>query len=356
MLDALDGIVEALLSDVRAVIKACGASKWKIAKIREKVAWAMARQSNRVDREMIRLAGLASSTAADYSQRLQDLKDETIPLTGSEVFWKSKGATGAAQAARALMLGKTAGAVEEFAGKLALSKQLHTLAPAQANVVAGKVIRSILEGRSLNNAGRELVMHIKGFSSGSSVSRIAQLIAESNNHAHILDVLLRGAKTHDPQVRQIVSYLRRLKHTVGVGGDLKVPGRVLTGYLKLTQDLATGAAPEKALKSWLHYKQRYNAERIIITESAKAYNNEVVNQMNELPWITHMEWQLNRGLHSRWKATMPKKRRQTKACVCDSYAGQIFPKEETVDLLPAHPHCGCSWRPVVNREMMLASL
>lgn len=97
----------------------------------------------------------------------------------------------------------------------------------------------------------------------------------------------------------------------------------------------------KAIDTAVQEKTRYTAERIARTERARAYADGVMAKYMDDPDIVAFQWKLSD--------------RHPKYDICDVYAHAdlyglgkgIFPKDK-FPKLPAHPHCLCRIKPIVD--------
>jgi hypothetical protein len=136
---------------------------------------------------------------------------------------------------------------------------------------------------------------------------------------------------------------RRLLKKMDAGGTT---GALKAGYKKLMMD--TNKLTEKRLQNAIRMaceeRARYYAERIVRTESARAWFDGFVAKNGEDPDVVGYRWTLSS--------------RHPKADVCDMHAHVdfygmgpgVYPKN-SVPPLPAHPHCLCSLLPVYVGEV-----
>lgn len=98
---------------------------------------------------------------------------------------------------------------------------------------------------------------------------------------------------------------------------------------------------EKAIEIATEEKTRYNAERIARTETARAYADGQVSRYKDDDDIVAFQWKLGT--------------RHPVFDICDFYANAdlyglgkgVYPKDK-VPTLPAHPHCMCRLKPIVD--------
>lgn len=98
---------------------------------------------------------------------------------------------------------------------------------------------------------------------------------------------------------------------------------------------------EKAIEIATEEKTRYNAERIARTETARAYADGQVSRYKDDDDIVAFQWKLGT--------------RHPVFDICDFYANAdlygmgkgVYPKDK-VPMLPAHPHCMCRLKPIVD--------
>lgn len=193
-----------------------------------------------------------------------------------------------------------------------------------------------------------------------------------------------GAKQRVPKLLQeYVDALRRIDRVASLSPDeariahaeLEATRRKLDryvsglaerrgGYLEFRQiiDAKGPAGVDRALERWLSEKQRYNAERIMRTETAAARRIAEHEKRKDNPLLIGYVWRLStrsrKGFEHRTSPTMkPPKgihgRRDgggTRGrCMCEFMAGRVFGRD-----LPekwprgAHPQCLCWYEPIFN--------
>lgn len=114
-------------------------------------------------------------------------------------------------------------------------------------------------------------------------------------------------------------------------------------YSEVMDAIENGASQNvsKAIDTAVQEKTRYTAERIARTERARAYADGVMAKYMDDPDIVAFQWKLSD--------------RHPKCDICDVYAHAnlyglgkgIFPKDK-FPKLPAHPHCLCRIKPIVD--------
>ena len=114
-------------------------------------------------------------------------------------------------------------------------------------------------------------------------------------------------------------------------------------YSEVMDAIENGAKQNvsKAIDTAVQEKTRYTAERIARTERARAYADGVMAKYMDDPDIVAFQWKLSD--------------RHPKCDICDVYAHAdlyglgkgIFPKDK-FPKLPAHPHCLCRIKPIVD--------
>uniref|UniRef100_UPI0028051CE5 TNT domain-containing protein n=1 Tax=uncultured Allisonella sp. TaxID=339338 RepID=UPI0028051CE5 len=105
-------------------------------------------------------------------------------------------------------------------------------------------------------------------------------------------------------------------------------------------------ALKRAIRTAVEEKSRYVAERIAITESARAWYQGFLKDTMDDPDVVAYRW-----VESTWHPTED---------ICDEYAKVdayglgtgIFPKDK-VPVLPVHPNCMCRLRPVMTGSDLL---
>ena len=134
-----------------------------------------------------------------------------------------------------------------------------------------------------------------------------------------------------------------------------VPNRALkTSYKELLDavESCSDKALKRAIRTAVEEKSRYVAERIAITESARAWYQGFLKDTMDDPDVVAYRW-VERV--ERVEST-----RHPTEDICDEYAKVdayglgtgIFPKDK-VPVLPVHPNCMCRLRPVMTGSDLL---
>lgn len=203
-----------------------------------------------------------------------------------------------------------------------LSRALHRVTVGQTRQAALQVNRAIREAQSLQNASRDLVKAIKGVG---AKEKLPKLVKRTLKQTKKLDRVTGGLLK--PEVKKLSSYLKKLKPG----------GRMRGAYIELVDDLQKNKAGNAAIDKWVYQKQRYNAERIIKTETQAAFRRAQINASIGKPWVVGYIWHLNRGggTHT--------------PCVCDTMDGTVVPADKAEQwLYGAHPFCNCTFEQVVD--------
>jgi hypothetical protein len=184
---------------------------------------------------------------------------------------------------------------------------------------------------------------------------------------------------HSKELKRLEKYVARLKEG----------GRVQSAYREVIQDLTKYdpkqthveyirkgkkvrrriTPPEqrltKAVQKFTHHKQRMAAERILNTESQTAFRSAGLDRNEGKPWIIGYRWEMNRGLHSRFrKRTKVKRHRKParkrkfggKRCICEVMQGKVLSPTEVREWPQGgHPNCGCRFKPVYDESKMMTA-
>ncbi|MHC4619977.1 MAG: hypothetical protein ACYTEQ_19705 [Planctomycetota bacterium] len=261
--------------------------------------------------------------------------------------------------------------------EIGLSRRLHGSAADNTRSTRKAMTRMIREGRDLDSAGRELIRELRRVGPNESLGqrqrltkalrkmqragrRLAELgdgdkPAARREWRKQLDAIRRQAARLADKRGAYAEFIQKLEGTRPRIG--KVQARTLTPeQLARKWDAARAKATDKALGRWLDEKQRYNAERIVETETNAAYRAREYEQAQ--PYITHFIWHLNRGARKAYvRRTKPrpirrkgkKGGRKARRCVCESFDGQKFPIEVAKDYpRGGHPWCRCWYEYIYN--------
>jgi hypothetical protein len=227
--------------------------------------------------------------------------------------------------------------------------------------------------------GKELLNAVPGFGEAYKVApkTLTRFTKAVERMGTLLDV-----KT-SKELKQLEKYVERLKEG----------GRVQSAYREVIQDLTKygpqqktvkylrrtrkgvvkvkrritlpGDRIQKAIQKFTHHKQRMAAERILNTESQHAFRLGGLDRNEGKPWIIGYRWEMNRGLHSRFrKRTKVRRHRKParkrkfggKRCICEVMQGKVLkPAEAREWAQGGHPNCGCRLKPVYDEARMMTA-
>lgn len=209
-----------------------------------------------------------------------------------------------------------------------------------------KVGQIIREGVNLDRAGKELVETMR--SPRPDLTKPLKRLQRAGRKLRDLSV-----NSNDPIERKLAkkewnSSFRNIERIARSRVDKRA------GYKELLQIIERRGAKgmDQALNRWMSEKQRYNAERIIETESAAAYRQREIQQHEKR--AVGAWWRLNRfGSKTRKQAGRKRGRRTggrrkkkgvQRGCICDTLSNQFFTMEMIKEYpRMGHPYCRCYW-------------
>lgn len=246
---------------------------------------------------------------------------------------------------------------QPFPGVADISERLHGTAAVRSGEATRSVLRTIRESESLDEAARELQRVMGPHGGVGAKAKMPRLVADLEKRARALahsadDPEL--AKAFRAQVRKARKYARGLAES----------GTVQSGYFEVLDDLTRKAgrgrlndqAVDKAVEKWSYWKQRYNAERIVRTETAAAYRSRSLESDMARPWIVGYRWRMFASFHAAFKRRKPSrlKRFGGAHCICEVMAGEVLsPAVARQYPRMGHPHCVCYLEPVIELRAML---
>nr|DAT59763.1 MAG TPA: minor capsid protein [Caudoviricetes sp.] len=158
--------------------------------------------------------------------------------------------------------------------------------------------------------------------------------------------LIRAAQ---PDMRRSPEFRRVLRNATRNVGKLTTQG-MKAAYNQITEAILTGNEKrlDKAVYVATQERTRYFAERIARTELARAYHDGVAAKWGDDPDCVAYKWRMSKS--------------HPAPDICDMYAGAnlygmgpgVFPKDKVPEL-PAHPHCMCYLRPLMDGSLRLES-
>ena len=124
---------------------------------------------------------------------------------------------------------------------------------------------------------------------------------------------------------------------------------------------------DRAIRQQVSFKQKYNAERILRTETMAAYKADQVLSDQKHDFVVGYIWRMNRAARAGFvrrrtsksgRIIGAKKYRRggrRRRCVCEALAGKRLSKEAVAGKtarLMAHPHCMCWLEPVMSQKLL----
>jgi hypothetical protein len=333
---SLDDTDELLAADIRKFLTRVKKAGWKTDAVKKHTQWLIARHYGRAERNTIHMVEDAASYAEDYVRRIGELSPMHYrPLPASEIKFLTGNALGNVDAAKSLVYGRSAAAKAPYKGVLRLSRRLHTLSGDRARKVSSYVVRAIREAQNVGYASRELV-ELGGLG---RKAKLPKLLEELREAASGLNRWAQGEL--QPQIRRLEKYIKGINE----GGTVGKAYRELIDSLVKQRRLGKGVpgeAVEKSIGRWVHYKERYFAERIIETETNAAFRASQVAQSNENPGLIGYIWHLSRTSGREF------------GCQCETLDGKTLKPKEAEGLIGGvHPFCSCYLEEIWDYDKIL---
>jgi hypothetical protein len=359
IVEAIEESNAGLAEGVREAIDRIAARKWTRKAIKQELGKLYAKYQTRVESNLIDLVRDSTTYGERYAERIERyglMGAATIPK--SEVQWAYE-AKGGARAVAAYVKQRAAAAKKLFQGELTLSDRLHKMTRRELRDVTRRVLTAIREGRAIGEVGRELLDAVPGLGEAYKVppKTLTRFTKAVRRMETLLDV------DHSKELKRLEKYVARLKEG----------GRVQSAYREVIQDLTkydpktpkAQAKLTRAVQKFTHHKQRMAAERILNTESQTAFRSAGLDRNEGKPWIIGYRWEMNRGLHSRFKKRTKVKRHRKparkrkfggKRCICEVMQGKVLTPAEVREWLQGgHPNCGCRFKPVYDESKMMTA-
>lgn len=244
--------------------------------------------------------------------------------------------------------------------EVGLSKRLHRSIINAEGEARAAISRMIRESTNIDTAGRDLIRMVRaGGAEVGGLQETTKLIKRLEKAGKEL-ALRGGAKAQrewDATVKQLKKYAGRLQDYRGK-------------YVELLQDITAPGGKrikqlDKAIETWSHQTQRYNAERILRTEAHTSFRARDAEYVEKAPYIVALIWRRNRSARAAQKRRRVAKLRRaglrrTKArtkhrhCICDDLAGRRF-STEAIRSYPrmGHPHCTCWWEKIYSEKTLM---
>lgn len=168
---------------------------------------------------------------------------------------------------------------------------------------------------------------------------------------NILDMARKAYRLSDntdgyKEYRKAVEKVQKRINTL-TDQDTSKLRRAYQDILDITNE-SSAAQIENATKYSSYFKQRYNAERIIRTEFAKAYNDAAITDNLYDEDSIGLRWVLS-SAHDIFD-------------ICNFHASAnlygmgpgCYPKDHA-PTIPSHPNCQCMWEQIIERETIAAT-
>ena len=220
-----------------------------------------------------------------------------------------------------------------------LSERLYTNSKKIQATTAEIIGRAIKDGETVTKTAKAL---FDGYGNGG-------IIPEQNIPEFIQKVKALPIPNGlgEEAIREWKASVRRAQGLVSqrTTSGLRAAQNELLAAIESASDDSIGAAINVAVQE----KTRYAAERIARTERARAYADGMMAKYYDDPDIVALQWKLSD--------------RHPRCDICDVYANAdlyglgkgVFPKDK-FPKLPAHPHCLCRIKPIVDGMVDMSKL
>jgi hypothetical protein len=257
---------------------------------------------------------------------------------------------------------RKAGQIKD-ASEIGLSARLHGSAAKNVASTEKAVNNIIRAGTNYDKAQKDLIREVAdaGETLGAR-QRIPAHIKRLEKAGRELRILETGPKSaynreqYDRTKREWDRAIKAIERKALQQVDKRGGTREL---LQIVQKQGTKGL-DKALQRWTDEKQRYNADRIVSTESSAAYRAREYNGVKDKKYVTGAYWRLNRGARRKYVKRVKPRKKSKKGmagmrCVCEGLADQLYPKAVIKDYpRMGHPYCNCFWEYVYDREKMFS--
>lgn len=378
--DATRDLGAGLDRDVATVVDRIKSSGYSETVIRREVRSLMERHHTELAKVLSGQIKHAALMASRYGEIMAALPAGGEAMSGSSAaFLLGKGGAATARqsiAAEILLSQPAQTAARMFAGDniltehvrpwreaRVLSRSLHGRAVSAADAITEQALAAVREAKQLTESTTSMIRAVRSTGKGelggseklSAIMRRVEKAGGRLNSRGGEDALAEWRATR----KQMRAYMRRLAD----GGRTK--SSMLELLQRTSEDSAKGI--DRAITQHAAFKQKYNAERILKTETMGAFKADQVLEDQKHDFVVGYIWRMNRGARASYvKRTTGKGGRiiggrsfrkggRRRRCVCESLNGKRLSKEAVAGRnarLMAHPHCMCTLEPVVDRRIL----
>jgi hypothetical protein len=241
-----------------------------------------------------------------------------------------------------------------------LSSRLHASAIQHEREIVQHAVHAVSEHRAMGDAGKRLIAQVENkgvdLGGGQNVPKLLQNLADK---ARGLAVEAGPAA----QREMALAIQRAEKYTAGLAENSRTYTAWREAIDRIQKQGAKGV--DEALNRWGVEKQRYNAERILQTETMAAYRSEQYLRDKEKPYVVGYIWRMNKGARKRFVKRVaptrsfpmpgqPKKSGKHGRCICELLDGKRLGRDAPAEYpRGGHPHCCCWFEPVVDQRLVL---
>jgi hypothetical protein len=257
--------------------------------------------------------------------------------------------------------------VEPWKQVRVLSPKLHGRAVKASREITTQVVAASREAKNLTRASTDLIREVRKAGKGElgGKARVSKLVEQVEKAGQNLN--RRGGEEALAEWRKARAKLRKYIRRLDEGG------RIRSSLVELLQRTSADSAKgiDRAITQHAAFTQKYQAERILKTETMANFKGRQVLQDQRHDWIVGYIWRMNRGARRGFvrrrtgksgRIVGAKKYRRggrRRRCVCEELDGKRLSKDAVAGRdarLMAHPHCMCWLEPVMDKRRLDAPL
>lgn len=379
--DAADELGASLDGDVRKAIAAIKRGKHTDVVIRRETRKLTTRHTGRLAKTLAGQVKHAASLAKRYAEIMnamaaQGRKGEPLTAFATETAIR----TGKHRARQALapevLLNQKGRTPTRFVGDhilkdnvnpwrqvRVLSKELHGRALRAADDISTQVIAATREAKSLTESATSLIRVVRATGKGElgQGAELSQLMKDVEKAGKALNQ--RGSAADLKEWQRLRRQMEKKVKRLAEGG--RTQSSLIELLQRTKKDSAKGI--DRAMRQQVAFKQKYNAERILQTETLAAYKADQVLSDQKHDFVVGYIWRMNRAARAGFVRRRTSKsgriigakryRRggRRRRCVCEELNGKRLSKEAVAGRtarLMAHPHCMCFLEPVMSKKLL----
>jgi hypothetical protein len=372
-----------LEADTNRVIRRIKASGYKESVIRRETRWLMGRHYNKnLTKAIAGQVENAATLAVRYAETVEAFaltQREVKPLSYSRAsFLVRKGRqTSRAALSTEVLLSQPAPPVvrkyvadrimlthvPEWKKVRVLSSKLHGRGVRASREITTQTMAAVREAKQLTAASSDLIRAVRATGAGEvgGKAELSALMKRVERAGYNLNK--RGSEANLLEWQRVRRQMQRKVTRLAQGGRVQ---NSLIQILQTTKDTSAKGI-DNAIRHHANDVQKYNAERIIKSETLAAYKGDQVLADQKHDFIVGYIWRMNRAARSGFV-----KRRTSKSgriigakryrrggrrrrCVCEALDGKRLSLETVrgrTARLMAHPHCMCTLEPVMDKRLL----